>query len=221
MRLHACLAALLGIFDVLPAPADDYTVELLAEPPPPEVAEAVRKELSPDGARLLDPDGKPFLDFWMRKSIATADAPDEVGVKYGALGLGTLVGAVRAHGGGSDFRDKRIKAGVYTLRYAVQPQDGDHQGVSETRDFLLLAPAASDPSPDAMAYEPLVKLSARVAGKKHPAVFYLAERSQEEKIAGLVRDEANDRLLFECEVPAGEKGEPLRLRICVVGKAAE
>jgi hypothetical protein len=205
----------------LPAFSDGYTVQALAEPPPAGVSAPVRETLAPSGHRVLDPDGKPFLDLWLRKAVAPAEAADEIGVKLGALGTGTLVGAARAHGGGTDFRGNRIKPGAYTLRYAIQPQDGDHQGVSETRDYLILAPAEADGSPDAMGYEPLVKLSTKVTGKKHPAILYLAGGGAGETLPAAVHDEANDRWLLECALPAGPDAPPHTLRICIVGRAAE
>ena len=42
-----------------------------------------------------------------------------------------------------------MKAGVYTLRYAIQPKTDDHFGVSPFRNFLLLSPAAVDKDPAA------------------------------------------------------------------------
>jgi hypothetical protein len=73
-----------------------------------------------------------------------------------------------------DYRDTELPAGVYTLRYWVQPADGDHMGVSQYRDFLLLCPAAEDTDPDATFEEkPLLELAAKASGKVHPAVIAL------------------------------------------------
>src|SRR5256885_12271604 len=35
-----------------------------------------------------------------------------------------------------------------SLRYEMQPNDGDHLGTAPTRDFLLALPAANDPDPN-------------------------------------------------------------------------
>jgi hypothetical protein len=203
---------------ILLAVREEVAVEALKEPAPSEVAEAVRKELSPAGSRLLR-DGKPFIDFWFRATLPTGEARGGLGILYGTLKPTGLVGAVRVHGGGSDFKGQKFPAGVYTLRYGVQPEDGDHQGVTESRDFLLLCPAASDPSPDLLDPKDLNKLSAKVNGKKHPAVLYLVG-GEGGTLPRVVRNATADRTVFEAEAPAAG-GKPLRLSIVVLGKAAE
>ncbi len=61
---------------------------------------------------------------------------------------------------------------VYTLRYALFPLNGDHQGVAPQRDFLLLSPAAADTDPSAKPdYETLMTMSRKASGTPHPLVF--------------------------------------------------
>jgi hypothetical protein len=203
---------------ILFAVREDFSVEPLKEAAPSQVAEAVRKELAAAGSRVLR-GGKPFVDFWFRNTLPTGDARGGLGVLYGTLKPTGLVGVARVHGGASDFKGQKFPAGVYTMRYALQPEDGDHQGVTDSRDFLLLCPAASDPSPDPLDPKDLNKLSAKVNGKKHPAVLYLVG-GDGGALPRVIRDPAADRTLFEAEVPAAG-GKPLRLSIVIVGKAAE
>lgn len=197
--------------------AADFKVEPLKEGAPAEVAEPVRKELAAAGTRVLRGD-KPFVDFWFRSAVPTAEPNPSLGVLYPTLRQGGFVGVARFHAGAADFKAQKFPAGVYTMRYAVQPEDGDHQGVTESRDFLLLCAAASDPAIDAMELKELNKLSARVNGKKHPAVLYLVG-GQGGTLPRVVTDETAERSVFEAEVSAG--GKPLRLSIVIVGRAAE
>lgn len=203
---------------VLTLLAEDFSVEALKEGAPAEVADVIRKELAPAGSRVLR-GGKPFADFWFRTAVPTGEARAGLGILYGTLKPGGLVGVARFHGGGSDFKAQKFPTGVYTMRYAVQPEDGDHQGVTESRDFLLLCPVATDPSADAMEFKELNKLSARVNGKKHPAVLYLVS-GQGGTLPRVMRDDSAEREVFECEV-ATSGGKPLRLSLVIVGKAAE
>jgi len=65
-----------------------------------------------------------------------------------------------------------MKAGVYTLRYAIQPATDDHFGVSPFRDFLLLSPAAIDKTPDVLGHDGTIDLSKQtLVNSKHPAVW--------------------------------------------------
>jgi len=203
---------------LLLAVREEFAVEALKEGAPAEVAEAIRKELAPAGTRVLR-GGKPFVDFWFRSALPTGDAKGGLGILYGSLKASGLVGVARFHGGASDFKAQKFPAGVYTMRYGLQPEDGDHQGTAESRDFLLLCPAAADPSPEPMEAKDLHKLSAKVNGKKHPAVLYLVG-GQGGTLPRVVKDEAAERAVFEAEAPAAG-GKPLRLSIVIVGKAAE
>ena len=93
---------------------------------------------------------------------------NELGLRQGIFGQiaeGTLVGVINFPANTSDFRGQGIKAGFYTLRYALILQDGNHLGVSPARDFFLICPAADDKDPNAaMKMEDLLKLSRAAAG---------------------------------------------------------
>ena len=85
-----------------------------------------------------------------------------------------MVGLVRFPENGSDYREQHIPAGVYTLRYGLHPEDGDHMGVAPARDFVLLTPAAADPEATKnYGFDDLVDLSYNV-GNSHPTVVRAA-----------------------------------------------
>jgi hypothetical protein len=67
-----------------------------------------------------------------------------------------------------------IGSGVYTLRYGIEPRDGNHMGGSIYRDFLLLIPAAQDKDVDvAWSADELYLQSYGPTGQPHPAVLAL------------------------------------------------
>ena len=194
------------------------TVEALKEPAPSGVAEALRKELTPAGTRVLQ-SGKPLLDLWLRSVVPTAEPRSGRGIRYGTLVPGAFLGAVQVSDGAADFKGQKVPAGLYTLRYAVQPDDGDHLDVTETRDFLLLCEAAADRTPGTLDAKALEKLSARINGRKHPAVLSLtaATTGAAPRVATL---KSPERTVLEVDVPT-PAGKPLRLAIVVAGKAGE
>ncbi len=208
-----------GLALLVSAKGEEFTVEALKEGAPAEVADAIRKEMAPAGTRVLR-GGKPFIDVWFRAAVPTGEPRQGLGILYGEIRQGGVVGAVRFHAGSSDYKNQKFPAGVYTLRYGLQPEDGDHQGTADNRDFLLLCQAAGDASPDPIA-EPkeLHKLSAKVNGKKHPAVLYLV-RGPEGAAPRIVRDDPAERVMLEVDVPASG-GKHLRMWIVIVGKAPE
>lgn len=74
-------------------------------------------------------------------------------------------------GDDSDFREQRIPPGLYTARYSLHPEDGDHMGVAPSRDFAVLSPAALDKDAKAnLEFKPLVEQSKKV-GNPHPTIL--------------------------------------------------
>jgi hypothetical protein len=59
--------------------------------------------------------------------------------------------------------------GVYTLRFGLQPQNGDHLGISPNREFLLLSPAAADLDPKVLGFDAVVAIAQQTTGTSHPA----------------------------------------------------
>ncbi len=70
-----------------------------------------------------------------------------------------------------EIRGKTLKAGIYTLRFALQPQNGDHLGASPYREFLLLGPVSADNSPAALGHDGAVELAKQAIGTSHPAAW--------------------------------------------------
>ena len=96
-----------------------------------------RRALQPSGVKAIV--GGATLDIWWAQAIATnGDGPG-----WSSVESGTLAGAMRVTGPFKEIRGKVVAPGVYTLRYGLQPQNGDHLGISTFREFLLISPAAS------------------------------------------------------------------------------
>lgn len=143
-------------------------------PAPPSV--------SPAQSALLDPaplvvreGGAPLMRVWFRTTIPVT-APD--GAHSGPLGSrripeGTFVGAIELPKPFVDYRRQRLPAGLYTLRFAIQPDTGDHTDTAPNREFFLLTRTADDPTPEPLEPRKLIELSSRVNDGRHPAVLLL------------------------------------------------
>ncbi len=205
--------------------AQTYKAEIFKSPAPEELAASVRDTLASEAVRVIGPQG-PLCEMWWRKAVpAQASATQELGVAYGQLAEGTLVGAIRFLAPTTDYRSQKIKAGVYTLRYALIPVDGNHQGVSPNRDFLLISPAGADPSPALVSRVDLLNMSRKASGTGHPSVWsLLSVDSAPGSLPALKHQEDGDTwvLYFRAQVQP-EKGAPssLTMALLVVGHAAE
>jgi hypothetical protein len=138
----------------------------LTDKPPAELAAGVSSRLTAVAKVTM---AAATLDIWLAQKLErTAEGPGWANVESG-----TLVGAIRVSGEFKEIRGKVVKPGVYTLRYGLQPQNGDHLGISTYRDFLLLSPAALDTDPKVLGFDGVVALSKEVIGTAHPASLSL------------------------------------------------
>lgn len=175
--LLRAMVAILGVLwpiSLIFGQAGGYSVKVEKFDPPKEVAPEVAKVLSTQVLRVLDKQGQVLCEIWLRDSVPLAKPPSGETVRYRDLAETTLLGVIRWVQPGSDYRKQKIKPGVYTLRLAYQPEDGDHMGTAPYTEFLLLTPHELDKSPAAFdSPKDLHDLSAKAAGSNHPAVFLL------------------------------------------------
>jgi hypothetical protein len=140
------------------------------EPAPAQLAPPIAALLAEGSASVKD--GDVSLDFWWARAVPLERAPAGA-VTWRDVADGAVVGAVRVGAAWSDIRGYVVKPGVYTLRYALQPANGDHMGVSQYREFLLLSPADLDQTPDPVGYKQAVDLSKRTVHRAHPSALSL------------------------------------------------
>lgn len=223
--LLTALLALLALPAVVPAQQGPFKIEPLKEAAPDAVAPAIRDALSPEGYRVLDAAGNPVVDLWVRKSIPASGKPGKPvnAIQYGFLAEGELLGVARYAQDMGDYRDQTVEAGVYTLRFGLQPVNGDHLGVSTYRDFALLLPAANDKDLKPIPARPLEKQSAEAAGSNHPANLMLISAPTGKAAGDIVHDEEGDLwgvvLPFGLAIPGEANPVVLPVQMIVVGVA--
>jgi hypothetical protein len=203
-----------------------FKVEPLAEPAPEGLSAAIREALQPEGVRILDGQGKPFAEVWLRKSVPATGKPAGAkgAILFPVLGEGELIGAIRYLVEGHDYRDQAIPPGVYTLRYGLQPVNGDHLGVSPYRDYALLVTAAKDQTLEPLSRKALETRSADAAGSNHPAVLMLiAPPPGAAKLPAMAEDQEKNLWGLVVPLPLAVPGEsastPLPVQMIVVGAA--
>jgi hypothetical protein len=169
-----------------------YKVSVLKEAPPAAAAAGIRGDLNDQGFRVEDEKGQALADIWLRKTIPAGEKPSgpKEAVLFPFLADGELIGLLRFASEGHDYRDQAIAKGVYTMRYGLQPVNGDHLGVSTYRDYSLLLPVAKDQKLAVLPRKQLEQQSAESAGTSHPAVLLLQGASAEasKAIPSMVRD---------------------------------
>ena len=179
------------------------------------VSDELKHAVEDKGYRITLEDGWK-ADFWFAKQLKAAPK-DVSGALYPELTNGEFIGLVSLPKGMADYRGQAIPEGVYTLRYQLLPQDGNHLGVSPNPDFVLAIPASSDSDPEQeLAFKKLVALSAKATGGNHPAVIALDTAGE----PGTIAKNAQDMTVLTVPIATASGGTE-KLGIVVKGTAAQ
>ena len=202
--------------------AADQKIEVLKESPQGLSAE-VAAAIGETGFRIIGKGGV-ICDIWLAKEISLKPKfKSSLRIKY-PFQAGTLMGVIRYPDGSkpNDFRGQALKPGTYTLRYGLQPDDGNHLGTSDIRDFLVGCPPDKDTSPKRVEdIKDLFKLSTSASGSTHPAIFLMIPPADKPFDAPAVEhDDAKHLVIIRTNANGkeGDKSVPVPLSVVVVGK---
>lgn len=207
---------------------DQMKVEVVQQAPPSSVAAVIREGIHSQKAyRILDEQGEELAKVWLRKGTPAAEKPagPRGVIQFPFLGDGELLGVLEFAKEGHDYRDQSVAKGVYTMRYGLQPVNGDHLGVSDFRDYVLLLPASKDQAVAAPTRKQLEQRSAESAGTSHPASFLLLMAPAGSKPdPTMIRDNTKETwsvvLPLRLQVKGGSEPLTYPVRLVVVGMAA-
>jgi hypothetical protein len=204
------------------AAADKYTAKVQdGAAPPKEVADPVRKLLTEKSIQVADEKGEVLAEVWLRKELPAKATPEQVknGLTYRQLPETTLIGVLQLHKQLTDYRKQKVPAGVYTLRLAYQPMDGDHMGTAPHGEFCLVSPAADDKNPGPLVPKLLHETSAKATGA-HPGVFLLfpgRDAGDAPKIVN--KGDGHFVLLFKQDVTVNGQKTTLGFGLTLVGNS--
>ena len=203
------------------ATAGDHKLKSVAKAPE-GLAPVIAKLVDPAGHQIVGPDGA-VIEIWLLKSVPVKPGFKPNFTQFYPFQPGQLLGAMRIPKGTeyTDFKGQQMQPGTYTLRYGLQPMDGNHVGTSETYDFILALPAKADTKTDAIEdfYE-LSEISAKSAGSTHPAILSLLDPAKVAKEPKLEEDSFTEHwiLSFTAQGDAKGKKAELKVRLVVVGQ---
>lgn len=174
-------------------------------PAPDEIAAPIRAELDP--AATVVKRGTNTIEFWLRKSVPLKESPEAPPVvQWEHVPDGALVGVMRVARALREIRGLPIRPGVYTLRFALQPQDGAHIGTSPYREFLMVGPAAEDQSLEPVGYAGAVALAQKAAGRGHPLSLSIDPPVASQTAREVVTNDAGHRsVIFSLPVVRKDK----------------
>jgi hypothetical protein len=219
MRFFIPAAAAVALAVAPLGAADKYEAKAEKVAPPKELKPAFAELLGDDAVQVSN-GGKSVATIWLRKEVPAKATPEQVknGLTYREVQPTTVVGAVKFDQTWKDFRKQEVPAGVYVLRLALQPQDGDHMGTAPYNEFCLLTPAGEDEKPDPMGLKNLYELSAKSNGGSHPSVMLLFPNSKPEDAPKVADKGAGVWVLnWKRPVAAGDQKGSLGFGLVVAG----
>ena len=225
MNVRSLFFLILGLSVCFVAAAAEKSSLTRLKKLPPGLAEKIAATLDPQGYRVQGPENA-VMEFWLVKNLRVKPGfKPTLSVLY-PFSPGQLIGAVRIPEKSklTDFRGQEMTAGVYTLRYGQQPEDGNHIGTSETADFLLALPAKIDVDPKPVSGpDQLAETSAKSVSSTHPAIFSLLALKKPPAKPALTHDEDHDFWIVSLTAKGSAKDKPVKvpLRFVVIGQALE
>ena len=207
---------LLAFLQVNSSTAADLALKVADKEPPKELDTSIRPKLQTKAVQLLEGE-KPVYEFWFSAEVSLQSKPASPGKALDAIKQATLLGAVAVSRDQRDYRDDELRGGVYTMRFALQPQDGNHLGTSDFSYFAVLTPAKIDNKFGGITdYKALVKASSKETSTDHPMVLSLRPAGSEEGEFPKLNEPAPEHKSVRVKIPAKGPDQKMSLVFEVV-----
>ena len=216
-------ASLLLTITLSPVLSQDYRVEKIDAPPRArQLSAELTGALADQGLRVRRGAKRTVCEVWLCKQWQVEPDFQPTAERLYPFSQGQLIGLLHFSRRGKDFRDQSVKRGWYTLRFGLQPVDGNHEGTSPTRDFLVLVDAEQDGPDKKWAPSDLHKLSAETIGSTHPAMLCLQAATKGTEPA-IRHNESSDWWILHAagRGAASDKALQIPLDLIVIGHATE
>ena len=138
------LAALSMLIALPSVQGQEYSVEVIQQGPDAEKVSADLVDVISDTGYRIKSGSRTTAEIWLCKQWQVDPSFEKSMQRLYPFQPGDLIGMLHLSRRGSDFRDQQMSSGWYTLRFGLQPIDGNHIGTSPTRDFLLMVDASED-----------------------------------------------------------------------------
>lgn len=214
------IALLLWLGAIALMASAENALNVTEKEPPKDTPDAIKSVLVPAAVRLLQGD-KPIYEFWWRRDIPLKEMPSDAAKSVTALDEMTLIGVAAVGEGRRDYKDNEIPPGTYTVRFGLQPQDGDHLGTAEFPYFAVLTPVKNDTAPGGVkTYKAMVKASGKATATGHPAVLSLRPPSSGAGEPPILTTPAPDHKAIRLKLPAqaGDQKTSLIFELVYEGK---
>ena len=201
---------------------DQFSVEAIDAAPKADVLSADQVQHFATKGYLVKSGTRTVCELWLAKKWEIDPNFKTSKERLYPFQPGQLIGLVHYSRKHLDFRKQTVPSGWYTMRFELQPVDGNHEGTSITRDFLLLVNVQHDDAGKKWEDKSLFKASAESIGTTHPAMLSLQPASEGNTPAILHNAEKEFQILHLIgNGLANDKQLPTSMDFVVAGHAPE
>ena len=203
--------------------AADFGLKTSETQPPESVSAEIAATLEPKAYEISKGD-KILYRFWFGKSLQLAAKPESAGKGVEQFVQPSVIGLVEVLEEHRDYRDDELFENVFTIRYGIRPNDGNHLGSSDFRHFGVLVPVKQDTKLNGIdGYKPLVKASSLDTVSDHPVILSLRPVDGDEGTSASLQEPAPDhhalRVHASGAVDGNEERHPVVFDIVFEGYA--
>lgn len=223
-RLTLLLCAGLCVFAAFTAIPEEneiaYNIKPIAKSDMKVIPDALKKQLREASFQITDKQNKLVCEIWFRKAIEVKELPSEDAAdgmtNYTMFSEGAFLGVIRFKQKSTNCRGNTIFPGIYTIRYMIMPEDGDHIGVAPYKDFVMLLPAFVDKGEPTMERELIIATALKASEHPHNLALMPVEKNLE-KMPVFKIDESNNLVLYmqlaKLQVAGTDKTKDIRAGI--------
>lgn len=223
LKISSVIATFLLVLNLSAANGQEHRVEVIdTAPDADEVSVEFREQFADKGIRIKRGSSRTVCEVWFCKQWPVEAGFQATEDRLYPFAPGQLIGLLHFSRRGKDFRDQSVSSGWYTLRFGLQPIDGNHEGTSPTRDFLVMVDVEQDAADKVWDVKSLMGASAEAAGSTHPAMMCL-QRATEGSQPAMRHDESHDWWILHTvgKGTADEKTQDVPFDLVVAGHATE
>ncbi len=205
------------------ANASEFTIQSIEKEIPKALGESIKAELQDQAVQISKGD-KPVYQIWLRKHVPLKTPSESSAKALNSLGQTTLLGAIAVIADERDYRDDELYQGVYTIRFGLRPEDGNHLGTSDHLYFAVLIDAKNDQDLGKIVKSrQLVKASSKTSATDHPMILSLFPVSSTDGEIPSVHEPAPEHEAIRLSLPAtnpdGSTASPVVFDLIVAGMA--
>jgi len=212
LKTSSILAAFLLTVTLSTANGQEHSIEIIdAAPEADDVSTELKEQFADKGIRVKRGSTRTVCEVWFCKQWVVESGFKATEDRLYPFAPGQLIGW-----------DQSVSSGWYTLRFGLQPVDGNHEGTSPTRDFLVMVDASQDAVDKKWDVKDLLEASAEAAGSTHPAMMCLQRATDGSELA-VRHDESHDWWILHIvgKGTADNKTQDVPFDLVVAGHATE